>query len=117
VPHAPQLLLSDLSFAQYGAPASGAHPISFGGQPPWHLPATHAWSGAHTVSHAPQCALSVWRLVQIPPSPTAHACCPFVQSETHEPAVHKLVGSQAFPHAPQLFGSFFVLTHTPLHDV
>ena len=117
LPHAPQFLLSDLSFAQYGAPASGAHPISFGGQPPWHLPETHAWSGAQIVAQSPQCVLSVWRFVQIPASPAAHACCPLVQRDTHVPPEHKAVGSHALPHAPQLFWSFFVLTHVPLHDV
>jgi hypothetical protein len=55
--------------------------------------------------------------VQIPPSPIAHACCPFVQSDAQMPPEHRLVESQALPHAPQLFWSFFVLTHAPLHDV
>jgi hypothetical protein len=117
LPQAPQFALSLCTFAQNGWPASGTHPTSFAGHPPLHLPPAQTSSGLHAVSHAPQCALSVCRLVQIPPSPTGHACWPAPQSEMQLPFEHKLVESQVLPHAPQFAGSLFVSTHTPLHAV
>ncbi len=100
VPQAPQLAGSMAVLAQYcDVPvpqvASGDAQVA----PQW--PSEHNWPVGHTLLHAPQLALLVFRSAQVPPqlvSPAPH-------ETTHIPPVHEWPAAQALPHMPQFCSS------------
>ncbi|HVS06648.1 MAG TPA: hypothetical protein VHK65_10850 [Candidatus Dormibacteraeota bacterium] len=82
-----------------------------GEQVSWQVPATHCWPPVQAWPQAPQLALSVWLLTQVP----AHISWPLGQAQAPFTQVWPL--GQAWPQLPQLAASIWVLTHVPLQVV
>jgi hypothetical protein len=114
--HEPQFWLSLITCAQNAAPASGTHGSSPCGQPPWHLPVTHASSVLHAVPHVPQFWLSVCVSTHEKLVPDVHTVAVGAQSVTQFPFEQTLAESHVFPHEPQFCGSESTFVHLPSHD-
>jgi hypothetical protein len=111
LPHAAQLLASDVRLVQTEALVAGHAPLAMVGQPgsvvlPWqqvlgalhgvmglHTPLAHELRSGHTLPHLPQLLVSLVVFLHTPPQHVA-------------PAPHLA------PQAPQLLGSVVVLVHT-----
>jgi hypothetical protein len=89
LPQAPQLALSVVSLAQYGAPPSGVQSVSFDWQLVVHVPPEHTWPVPHTLPQAPQLVLSVLSLAQYGAPPSTVQSVSFDwQLVPHAPPAH-----------------------------
>ena len=110
LPQAPQWAGSMEVLAQNDRPPA-VHSTRGEAQVAEHAPREHAEPAGQTAPHAPQWALSVWRLTHA----VEHWVSPAPQETAHTPAAQAVPGAQAVPQAPQWALLVRRSTHAPPH--
>ena len=110
LPQAPQWAGSTEVLAQNDRPPA-VHSTRGEAQVAEQVPREHAEPAGQSAPHAPQWALSVWRLTQAVP----HWVSPAPHETAHTPAAQAVPGAQAVPQAPQWALLVRRSTHAPPH--